>query len=468
MSCLELRICVIRSRLQLGCNLHYCAARRGQEHKAFGGEHIVVRDLSKSAEDAHLSFPHDTFSQIVNFSSVTITMLGDSEASAAVAAGRVPPEISLAYLEETRDGPSMNASIFMFAVTLVIVNGRAFSRLFLRKSFGIDDTLAVISMAMFIAFVPLCLILINIGSGRHFEFIQFVMTQEILEETEVLDFTAHLIYTSALFVCRFSGLAFYYRVCGVHSRFLVAIKAAALFLIAGYITQMLLIVFHCLPVTALWPYEWQSQFNQFKCLPWGFVYGINSAVSLLCDFVLFGIPVAMLWMLEMTRKRKIQLACILLPGIFVVAISVARLILVINGQWQPDQSWIYSPLLATEVAEIGATLVALSIPGFRPLAEELFNRVVARLKLWFPKLFNRCRRNSTVYPDLWYETPPWQQHPTPMTGDFKVKDIESVIGLELKEIQNPENDAQPSKGKARPESTNIWMFEDPVKEKDRI
>lgn len=78
---------------------------------------------------------------------------------------------------------------------------------------------------------------------------------------------------------------------------------------------MLLIVFHCLPVTAIWPYEWQTQFNQFKCLPWGFVYGINSAVSLLCDFVLFGIPVAMLRMLEMTRKRKIQLACILLPGI---------------------------------------------------------------------------------------------------------------------------------------------------------
>lgn len=97
-------------------------------------------------EDANLSFPHDTFNQTVNISPVTIKMMGDSEAAAAVAAGRVPPEISLAYLEEDRDGPSMDASIFMFAITLVIVNGRAFSRFFLRKSFGIDDTLAVISM----------------------------------------------------------------------------------------------------------------------------------------------------------------------------------------------------------------------------------------------------------------------------------------------------------------------------------
>ncbi|KAK1973393.1 hypothetical protein LZ30DRAFT_789579 [Colletotrichum cereale] len=389
-------------------------------------------------------------------------MLGDSEATAAVAAGRVPPDVSLAYLEEDRDTPSMNASIFMFALTLVVVNGRALSRLYLRKVFGIDDILAVISMAMFIGFVPLCIILINIGSGRHFEFIQFVMTQSILDETEILDFTAHLIYTSALLFCRFSGLAFYHRVCGVHSRFLLAIKGAAFFLLAGYVTQMLLIIFHCLPVTALWPYEWQSQFTDYKCLPWGFVYGINSAVSLLCDFVLFGIPIAMLRMLDMTRKRKIQLACILLPGILVVAISVARLILVINGQWQPDQSWIYSPLLAIEVSEIGATLIALSIPGIRPLATELFRRTLSVFSRWFPRAFKN-RRRTNVDPDLWCKTPPWQSLSTPKRANFKTSDIKRGDSLELKDLRSPEKAlASPlEREKVRPQSTNLWMFESP-------
>ncbi|KAJ3940398.1 uncharacterized protein N0V96_009395 [Colletotrichum fioriniae] len=162
-------------------------------------------------------------------------------------------------------------------------------------------------------------------------------------------------------------------------------------------------------------------------------------------------------------------------SIFMFAITLV-IVNVINGQWQPDQSWIYSPLLAIEVSEIGATLIALSIPGFRPLAEELFNRVVAKLRQWFPRLFNKRRRNSTMHPDLWYETPPWQQGGTPMTGDFKSKDLERVVGLELKEIRSPgkaypspiDKYAQSSKGKARPESTNIWMFEDPVKDKDRM
>ncbi|WDK22804.1 hypothetical protein CGRA01v4_14094 [Colletotrichum graminicola] len=320
---------------------------------------------------------------------------------------------------------------------------------------------------MFIAFVPICIILINIGSGRHFEFIQFVMTQSILDETEILDFTAHLIYTSALLFCRFSGLAFYHRVCAVHSRFLLAIKGAALFLLASYMTQMLLIVFHCLPVTALWPYAWQTQFTDYKCLPWGFVYGINSAVSLLSDFVLFGIPIAMLRMLDMARKRKIQMACILLPGILVVAISVARLILVINGQWQPDQSWIYSPLLAIEVSEIGATLVALSIPGIRPLATDIYRKMLPVLSRWFPGVHRRRRPQTQtgVDPDLWCKTPPWQSLATQKRGRFGTSDIKRGDSQELKDLRSPEKAlASPldhSRGQVRPHSTNLWMFESP-------
>ncbi|KAF4812779.1 Satratoxin biosynthesis SC1 cluster protein 4 [Colletotrichum siamense] len=369
---------------------------------------------------------------------------GDAAVADAFQAGRIPQEISVAYLDEDRDTPSMAASIAMFVLTLVVVNGRAFSRFFLRKSFGVDDALAVIGMAMFIAFVPLCIILINIGSGRHFEYIQYVMTQDTLEETEILDFTAHLIYSTALLFCRYSGLAFYYRVCGIHNGFLRSIKGLAGFLFVGWLTQMLLIVFHCLPVTAIWPYEWQTQFNQFKCLPWGFVYGINSAVSLLCDFVLFGIPIAMLRMLEMTRKRKIQLACILLPGILVVAISVVRLILVINGQWQPDQSWIYSPLLAIEVAEIGATLIALSIPGIRPLVEETYNRVIIWTSRHFPCCFRR--RRDDMHGGSWdSEASTWRNDPTPRQADFKMKDIEEVLGLELEAIEKYESKTKPKR-----------------------
>lgn len=175
--------------------------------------------------------------------------------------------------------------------------------------------------------------------------------------TQVLDFAAHIVYTTALLLCRVSGLAFYYRICGLHRGFLIAIQVVLGVIVAGFLPQLLLLIFHCKPVTGLWPYGWEPGWERYTCLQWGLVYSVNSSVSLICDLLLFGIPVAMLRILEMPRKRKIQLGCILLPGfgyVFgrfliyydfghannegfsVIGISIARLVLVIMGQWETD------------------------------------------------------------------------------------------------------------------------------------
>lgn len=133
--------------------------------------------------------------------------------------------------------------------------------------------------------------------------------------TEVLDFAAHIIYTTALLFCRISGLALYYRLCKLHQGLLIAIRVVFGILIAAFLPQLFLLIFHCLPVTGLWPYAWQPGVDDFTCLQWGLVYLTNSGISLVCDVLLFGIPIVMLRVLEMPRRRKIQLGCILLPGI---------------------------------------------------------------------------------------------------------------------------------------------------------
>ncbi|KAJ2903773.1 hypothetical protein MKZ38_009339 [Zalerion maritima] len=298
--------------------------------------------------------------------------MSDPAVAAAIAAGNVPDDITADYLNETRDPPTIAAIVVVTALTALIVGCRAISRALLVKRFGFDDALAVFGLLLLVAFVVLCIVLIKIGSGRHYEYIMYVMSMQAVRDSEVLDFAAHLVYTTALLVCRISGLAFYYRLCSLHDTFLLAIKIVAGVLVAGFLPQVFLIIFHCLPVTGLWPYDWQPEVADFTCLQWGIVYCTNSAVSLLCDLLLFGIPIAMLKILALSRKRKIQLGCILLPGILVIAISITRLVLVVKGQWESDMSWTYNPMLAVEVSEIGATLIALSVPGIKPLLDKCF------------------------------------------------------------------------------------------------
>ena len=157
--------------------------------------------------------------------------------------------------------------------------------------------------------------LINIGSGRHYDYIVYTLTPEEVNLSEIWDFVAHIVYTVALVICRLSGLAFYHRMCSIHRGFRLAIRILMGVLVAGFLPQLFLLIFHCLPVTGLWPYDWQEGAEKYKCLQWGVVYSVNSAVSLFCDILLFGIPLAMIWILDLPRKRRLQLACILLPGI---------------------------------------------------------------------------------------------------------------------------------------------------------
>ncbi|PHH60545.1 hypothetical protein CDD81_1550 [Ophiocordyceps australis] len=297
----------------------------------------------------------------------------DPKVAEAFASGRLPnadaPDVTPQFLNESRDKPAIIGILFVTGLTATIVVGRLLSRAFVVRRFGFDDGLALISLIVFATFVGLCIELIRLGSGRHFDYIKYVLDVPTVQRTQVLDFAAHIVYSTALLLCRVSGLAFYWRVCGLHHGFHLAIRGVFVILVAAYLPQLLLVVFHCRPVTGLWPYGWEPGTEKYTCLQWGLVYVVISTISLFCDLLLFGIPVAMLKILEMPRRRKIQLGCILLPGIAVIVISITRLAFVIVGQWQSDMSWSYNAMLGVEVSEIGATLIALSIPGFKPLVD---------------------------------------------------------------------------------------------------
>lgn len=287
----------------------------------------------------------------------------DPAVAAAIAAGRVPDNVSEALLNESRDGGAVAAIILVSSLTFIVVCCRAISRKFLLKRFGYDDGLAVFSLVIFLAFVVQCCILIKIGAGRREEYLRYVWTEQTLILDLYLDYTAHITYIIALLVCRLSGLAFYSRLCLRIPGYLLMIKIVAGMLVAAFLLQLSLLIFHCHPITALWPFPWQAIAKDYKCLQWVQIYSVITAMSLFSDLLLFGIPITMLRSLDLPKKRKTQLACILLPGICVTAISVARIPLVVYS----NAGMLYDCQLAVEVSEVGTSLIALSVPGIKPM-----------------------------------------------------------------------------------------------------
>ncbi|RJE21942.1 hypothetical protein PHISCL_05717 [Aspergillus sclerotialis] len=298
-----------------------------------------------------------------------------SDILAANAAGRIPNNVSLEYLAQSRDHSAIVGIIFMVCLTGVVMILRLYARFFLVKKVGFDDGLAVLATIIYIAFVVLSIVLIQMGSGRHIEYIQDVLSMPTVRDTEVVDFAAHIIYTTALLASRLSGLAFYYRLTAMSGKLRNTIIAAACFIFVSYLPQLFLLIFHCRPVTGLWPYDWQHEDTNYRCLSWGLVYAVNSGVSLACDVVMFTIPSILIKRLHVSVKRKIQLSLVMFPGVLVIVISCVRIWLVAEGQWTSDGSWAYNPMMCIENAEIAGTLIALAVPSLKPLFGTLFSHL---------------------------------------------------------------------------------------------
>ncbi|KAJ5939769.1 hypothetical protein N7466_002903 [Penicillium verhagenii] len=320
-----------------------------------------------------------------------------ADITAAKAAGRIPDGISLSYLAESRDHSAIVGILFMVCLTSILMILRLYARLFLVKKVGVDDCLAILTWMIYISFVALSIVLIHLGSGRHIDYIQYVLSLATVRETEVLDFVAHILYTTALFLCRLSGLAFYYRLTARTSKLNKSILFAAPFLFAAFLPQIFLLIFHCQPVTGLWPYSWQPGVDDYTCLSWGLVYSVNSGLSLACDVMMFVLPAILIKQLHVSLKNKIKLSIVMFPGVLsvflpqytpisfwnlkltisdsVIIISAIRVWLVVKGQWATDGSWAYNPMLCVENAEIAGTLVALSVPALKPVFGNIFSQL---------------------------------------------------------------------------------------------
>ncbi|RDA84112.1 hypothetical protein CP532_1485 [Ophiocordyceps camponoti-leonardi (nom. inval.)] len=285
----------------------------------------------------------------------------------AIASGKVPANITAEYLGRSKDSEGIGGIVFVTLLVIVVVVSRLFSRAWVVKRLGLDDGLALISLIIFIPFAIVCTEMIRLGSGRPFTFRSLILPDEQFDMTQTLDTISQILYATALMTCRASGLAFYHRICALYNEFLIIIKFIFCIIFLGYLAQMSLIIFHCLPVTTLWE---PSPRKDFRCVSWLEVQTVTATISFLSDLLVFGIPLAMLHVLKsMDRKRKIQLSCIFFPGLIVVGISIARIALAIIWDWETDNDFIYAflSLLVVEVSEIGVSLVAISLPGLRPL-----------------------------------------------------------------------------------------------------
>lgn len=78
--------------------------------------------------------------------SAYLWIMVDFRIQQAIADGKVPSDITAAYLSESRDRPSIIGIVFVTVLTFLVVVTRLVSRSFIVQRIGIDDVLAAVSL----------------------------------------------------------------------------------------------------------------------------------------------------------------------------------------------------------------------------------------------------------------------------------------------------------------------------------
>ncbi|TKA77373.1 hypothetical protein B0A55_03226 [Friedmanniomyces simplex] len=280
------------------------------------------------------------------------------------------------YLNQSRDGSSKAALIVIFVIAMIVSSMRIFVRATSKApGFGWDDGILVLTMALYVTYIGLAISTIDLGEGRHIFWIvlQGMIDQTVVSKQEIMDFVLHLVYNTALFCCRLSALAFFQRLSGGQKSVRLMVYVGYGVITAMYLPQMFILIFHCHPVTALWPYDFQIESSQYTCMSWGLVYLINGCLSLASDLMLFAIPARLISAIHTDKATKAKLALILYPGVLVIAVSAGRLGILGRGIYYADQSWFYGPMLGLEGGEIGGTMMCISVPSLKVFGDRFFS-----------------------------------------------------------------------------------------------
>ncbi|KAI0100068.1 hypothetical protein GGR51DRAFT_551725 [Nemania sp. FL0031] len=194
---------------------------------------------------------------------------------------------------------------------------------------------------------------------------------EGLANYEKCNYILQLLPLVSLGLSKTSVLFFYRRVFQVHPRFLV-INTILIVLVISWATSFFFAtVFQCRTPATLWT---SFEYARVGCVDTLSFYYAVSITGFITDLLILTSPLPIIWNLQMPRKNRIAVACILLLGAVVVAAGVARFatfIYIGRGIFANanDITYFTTPVFAWTMIESSLAVVGANLPLLRPLLQ---------------------------------------------------------------------------------------------------
>lgn len=283
---------------------------------------------------------------------------------------RLPPyEVLLSWPTPNYENPVTRGhtlvvvnAIFL-GLVIVTVGLRLYTRLVVKRWFGLDDIFILLALLFTIGLTTVVLLANrHYGWDRHaydILFDKFVPTSKIA-------MSAKVVFTAAATFTRLSLHCFYYRLVADSGKtwFKWLIHANVVYTVGIFISFTFIAIFLCHPVKNYWTLTAPAN----SCMDEGYVTLVCGILNCVADFATTITPIPLVMGLHMPRRQRIAVAILFGLGIIVTVAGVVRTWYIYASLIKSyDQTWYAYPLWIAATVEIDLGVICASAPVLRPL-----------------------------------------------------------------------------------------------------
>ncbi|KAF2831138.1 hypothetical protein CC86DRAFT_390819 [Ophiobolus disseminans] len=276
---------------------------------------------------------------------------------------RITQRADVPVRPDERQGPTiLGATLTVTVVALITTIARLYVRLNMIRNVGWDDYVMIATMTLCV--VGQCLVVPQVyyGAGRHIEYID----PQDFSRAFKLNFITQPIYLFAICFVKVSFGFFLLRIAvrPFYRRIIISIMTfMGIYTIGCFFT----IVLQCTDLRMLWDPNvtggtcWSGR--TLKSLSY-----TNQALNISTDIAFsIAIPIPMIWTIQMNRRKKASLICILSLGIFATAAAFIKLTYIANYGKTGDWLWDSRNLTIWTIIECNVGIVAGNLPCLKPI-----------------------------------------------------------------------------------------------------
>lgn len=136
------------------------------------------------------------------------------------------------------------------------------------------------------------------------------------------------------------------------------------------------VVFQCHPIEFAW-----NKAIDGKCVNQTAIFYSHAGINIVTDFVIYILPMKMLWGVVRPKKDKVGLVIVFAIGIFVCLAGIIRLWALQKTSVSADPSWDNEPSAIWSIIECCVGVICACVPSLKPLFNRPSQRTGSSIRL---------------------------------------------------------------------------------------